>query len=221
MKKGVSGMAFFGRMKHYYADCVDELLVKVGHLRPYLRVYDDKESILFSSRSRGESKVLSNFHASSVPLPWRGKLFTSVEAMIFYTYIEENCNNPKWETKKQEVLEMILNTRHGREVKEINRQTQLYKKVRKATVEVIGEENWDLYAWKVACDAVRVKYEHCPEFRKFVDENRDKSFVENSYWSKIPKAGVLKVTDEQSPYFGKYIGCNFTGVAIQRCLQEG
>ena len=213
-------MAFFGRMKHYYADCVDELLVKVGHLRPYLRVYDEKESILFSSRSRGESKVLSNFHASSVPLPWRGKLFTSVEAMIFYTYIEENCNNPKWETKKQEVLEMILNTRHGREVKEINRQTQLYKKVRKATVEVIGEENWDLYAWKVACDAVRVKYEHCPEFRKFVDENRDKSFVENSYWSKIPKAGVLKVTDEQSPHFGKYIGCNFTGVAIQRCLQE-
>ena len=213
-------MAFFGRMKHYYADCVDELLVKVGHLRPYLRVYDEKESILFSSRSRGESKVLSNFHASSVPLPWRGKLFTSVEAMIFYTYIEESCNNPKWETKKQEVLEMILNTRHGREVKEINRQTQLYKKVRKATVEVIGEENWDLYAWKVACDAVRVKYEHCPEFRKFVDENRDKSFVENSYWSKIPKAGVLKVTDEQSPHFGKYIGCNFTGVAIQRCLQE-
>ena len=116
---------------------------------------------------------------------------------------------------------MILNTRHGREVKEINRQTQLYKKVRKATVEVIGEENWDLYAWKVACDAVRVKYDHCPEFRKFVDENRDKSFVENSYWSKIPKAGVLKVTDEQSPHFGKYIGCNFTGVAIQRCLQEG
>ena len=214
-------MAFFGRMKHYYADCVDELLVKVGHLRPYLRVYDEKESILFSSRSRGESKVLSNFHASSVPLPWRGKLFTSVEAMIFYTYIEENCNNPKWETKKQEVLEMILNTRHGREVKEINRQTQLYKKVRKATVEVIGEENWDLYAWKVACDAVRVKYEYCPEFRKFINENRNKSFVENSYWSKIPKAGVLKVTDEQSPYFGKYIGCNFTGVAIQRCLQEG
>ena len=214
-------MAYFGRLKHYYADCVDELLERVGHLRPYLRVYDEKESILFSSKSRGESKVLSNFHASSVPLPWRGKFFTSVEAMIFYTYIEENCNNPKWEAKKQEVLEMILNSQHGREVKEINRQTQFYKKVRKATVEVIGEENWDLYAWKVACDAVRVKYEYCPEFRKFVDKNRDKSFVENSYWSKIPKAGALKVTDEQSPYFGKYIGCNFTGVAIQRCLQEG
>ena len=37
--------------------------------------------------------------------------------------------------------------------------------------------------------------------------------------SKKPKAGVLKVTDENTPYFGKYIGCNFTGVAIRRCLE--
>ena len=199
---------------------MDELLANAGHLRPYLRVYDEKESILFNSRSRGESKVLSNFHPSSVPLPWRGKFFNSVEAMIFYTYIEENCNNPKWEEQKREVLQMILDSNHGREVKDINRQTKLYSKVRKATVKEIGEHNWDLYAWKVACDAVKVKYEHCPEFRDFVDANRDKSFIENSWWKKIPKAGVLKVTDEESPHYGKYIGCNFTGVAIQLCLQE-
>lgn len=214
-------MAFFGRLKHYYVESMDELLENVGHLRPYLRVYDEKESILFNSKSRGESKILSNFHASSVPLPWRGKLFTSVEAMIFYTYIEDNCKNPKWEEKKKEVLAQILESKHGREVKEINLQSGLYSKVRKAVVKEIGEENWDLYAWKVACDAVKVKYEHCPEFRSFVDRNKDKSFIENSYWKKIPKAGVLKVTDENSPYFGKYIGCNFTGVAIQRCLQQG
>ena len=214
-------MAFFGRLKHYYVESMDELLANVGHLRPYLRVYDEKESVLFNSKSRGESKILSNFHASSVPLPWRGKLFTSVEAMIFYTYIEENCKNPKWEEKKKEVLAQILESKHGREVKEINRQSGLYSKVRKAVVKEIGEENWDLYAWKVACDAVKVKYEHCPEFRSFVDRNKDKSFIENSYWKKIPKAGVLKVTDENSPYFGKYIGCNFTGVAILRCLQQG
>ena len=213
-------MAFFRKMKHYYIESMDDLLANVGHLRPYLRVYDEKESILFNSRSRGESKILSNFHASSVPLPWRGKFFTSVEAMIFYTYIEDNCNNPKWEEKKREVLEQILNSKHGREVKDINRESKLYSKVRKATVERIGEHNWDLYAWKVACDAVKVKYEHCPEFRRFVDSNKDKSFIENSWWKKIPKAGVLKVTDENSPLFGKYIGCNFTGVAIQRCLQD-
>ena len=211
-------MAFFGKLKHYYIESMDELLANVGHLRPYLRVYDEKESLLFNSRSRGESKILSNFHPSSVPLPWRGKLFTSVEAMIFYTYIEDNCKNPKWEEIKQEVLDLILNSKDGREVKEINRQSRLYSKVRKATVEQIGEDNWDLYAWHVACDAVKVKYENCPEFRRFVDANKDKSFIENSFWKKIPKAGVLKVTDENSPYFGKYIGCNFTGVAIQRCL---
>ena len=213
-------MAFFRKMKHYYIESMDDLLANVGHLRPYLRVYDEKESILFNSRSRGESKILSNFHASSVPLPWRGKFFTSVEAMIFYTYIEDNCKDPKLEEKKRVVLEQILNSKHGREVKDINRETKLYSKVRKATVERIGEHNWDLYAWKVACDAVKVKYEHCPEFRRFVDSNKDKSFIENSWWKKIPKAGVLKVTDENSPLFGKYIGCNFTGVAIQRCLQE-
>lgn len=212
-------MAFFRKLKHYYIESLDELLANVGHLRTYLRVYDEKESLLFNSRSRGESKILSNFHPSSVPLPWRGKYFTSVEAMIFYTYIEENCKDSKLESKKQEVLELILNSKHGREVKEINRQSRLYSKVRKATVEQIGEDNWDLYAWHVACDAVKVKYEYCPEFRRFVDANKDKSFIENSFWKKIPKAGVLKVTDENSPYFGKYIGCNFTGVAIQRCLQ--
>lgn len=213
-------MAFFRKLKHYYIESLDELLANVGHLRPYLRVYDEKESLLFNSRSRGESKILSNFHPSSVPLPWRGKYFTSVEAMIFYTYIEENCKDPELESKKLEVLELILNSKHGREVKEINRQSRLYSKVRKATVEQIGEDNWDLYAWHVACDAVKVKYEYCPEFRRFVDANKDKSFIENSFWKKIPKAGVLKVTDENSPYFGKYIGCNFTGVAIQRCLQQ-
>ncbi len=214
-------MAYFGRLKHYFIENLDELVANAGHLRPFLRVYDEKESLLFNSRSRGESKILSNFHPSSVPLPWRGKFFTSVEAMIFYTYIEENCKNPKWEEKKKEVLAQILESKHGREVKEINRQSGLYSKVRKAIVKEIGEENWDLYAWKVACDAVKVKYEYCLEFRNFVNTNKDKSFIENSFWKKMPKAGVLRVTDESSRYFGKYIGCNFTGVAIQRCLERG
>ena len=46
------------------------------------------------------------------------------------------------------------------------------------------------------------------------------TFEDNSWWKKVPKAGVLKVADESSPHFGKYIGCNFTDVAIQRCLQD-
>ena len=82
----------------------------------------------------------------------------------------------------------------------------------------IGEENWNLYAWKMSCDANKVKYEHCPEFRTVVDANKDKFFCENSYWNEIPKAGVLKIEDANSPYNGKYIGCNFTGIAIQLCV---
>ena len=140
--------------------------------------------------------------------------------MIFYTYIADNCNNPKWEAEKQMVLNLILATKDGREVKNCEAKNKLYRKVRKAFVKAYGEENWDLYAWSVACEAVKVKYEYCPEFRKFVDDNSDKIFVENSFWKKTPKAGALKVTDEKSPYFDKYIGCNFTGVAIQLCLEQ-
>ena len=210
----------FARLKHYYIEDIQQLLERIGHLRPYLRVYDQRDILLFNSRSRGEAKLLSNFHASSVPLPWRGLHFSSVEAMIFYTYIADNCNNPKWEAEKQMVLNLILATKDGREVKNCEAKNKLYRKVRKAFVKAYGEENWDLYAWSVACEAVKVKYEYCPEFRKFVDDNSDKIFVENSFWKKTPKAGALKVTDENSPYFDKYIGCNFTGVAIQLCLEQ-
>ena len=62
-------MAHFARLKHYYIENVDELLETVGHLKSYLRVYDESNVLLFNSRSRGEAKLLSNFHASSVPLP--------------------------------------------------------------------------------------------------------------------------------------------------------
>ena len=210
----------FARLKHYYIEDIQQLLERIGHLRPYLRVYDQRDILLFNSRSRGEAKLLSNFYASSVPLPWRGLHFSSVEAMIFYTYIADNCNNPKWETEKQTVLNLILATKDGREVKNCEAKNKLYRKVRRAFVKAYGEENWDLYAWSVACEAIKVKYEYCPEFRKFVDDNSDKIFVENSFWKKTPKAGALKVTDENSPYFDKYIGCNFTGVAIQLCLEQ-
>ena len=62
-------MAFFGKMKHYSVESMNELLASVGHLRPYLRVYVEKESVLFNSRSRGESKTLSNFHARVCSFP--------------------------------------------------------------------------------------------------------------------------------------------------------
>lgn len=205
--------------KEYFIDNFEELLSTVGHLRPYLRVYDEKDVMLFNSRFEGDAKMLSNFHDSSVPLPWRGKTFISVEAMIFYAFIEDNCNNPKWEGEKMEVLEALTNVVKGNRVREVK--DKLYKKVRKAYVDEYGEENWDLYAWRVSGEAIKVKYDHCPEFRELVYANKDKQFAEYQSFNKsVPKAGVKKITDEKSPYCGKYIGCNFTGISIQRCITK-
>jgi hypothetical protein len=80
-------MGFFNSIKN-----VDELLNKVGYLRKYLRVYDEKDIILFRYNSKGDAKMLSNMSPSSVPLPWRGKKYNSVEQMIISAFIEDNCN---------------------------------------------------------------------------------------------------------------------------------
>ena len=200
-----------------YISNFNEDIESFGYLRPYLRVYDEKDIILFSSKYKNEYRILSNFWASSVPLPWRGKYYNSVEQMIISSFIEDNCN-PKYHDEMVKVLEMIHNCKDGKEVKNNMEIQKLYKKVRKETIEKVGEENWDLQDWKVSRAAIKVKYDYCPEFREVVDANKDKFFCEDSYWKEFPKAGVLKVTDESSPFFGKYIGANYTGIAIQMCV---
>lgn len=206
-------MAYYNTIKNF-----DEFINKVGYLRQYLRVYNEKDILLFNSRSKGDVKILSNFWGCSVPLLWRGLEFTSVEAIIIWSYIEDNCNTPQFQSKKKEVLRSILNSKDGREVKKNIEAYKLYHQVRDLKIAEIGEEKWDLYDWGISSEAIKLKYDYCPEFRKVVDANKDKYFCENSYWKDIPKAGVLKVTDGNSKYFGKYIGANYTGIAIQKCL---
>ena len=205
-------MGFFNSIKN-----VDELLAKVGYLRQYLRVYDEKDIILFRYNSKGDAKMLSNMYASSVPLPWRGKKYNSVEQMIISSYIEDNCN-PKYKEEMDYVLDYIYRCDDGMDVKSSKDVQALYKKVRAETIAVIGEEKWDLNDWVISSAAIKVKYDYCPEFRKFVNDHSDKYFCEYIYTKPKVKAGVLKVTDENSPFFGKYIGANYTGIAIQRCL---
>jgi hypothetical protein len=196
----------------------DEFINKIGYLKQYLRVYDEKEILLFNSRSKGDIKILSNFWASSVPLPWRGLEFTSVEAMIIWSFIDDNCKIPNLQSKKKDILQTILDSKDGKEVKNNKEATELYHQLRDLKISEIGEENWDLYDWNICNKAIKVKYDYCPEFRKVVDDNKDKYFCENSYWKDIPKAGVLKVTDQNSKYLGKYIRANYTGIAIQKCV---
>jgi len=197
---------------------VDELLSKVGYLRQYLRVYDEKDIILFRYNSKGGAKMLSNMYASSVPLPWRGKEYNSVEQMIISSYIEDNCN-PKYKEEMDYVLDLIHKCKDGMEVKSNKDIQKLYRKVREETIAAIGEEKWDLNDWGISSAAIKVKYDYCPEFREFVNAHKDKYFCEYIYTKPKVKAGVLRVDDESSPFFGKYIGANYTGIAIQKCLE--
>lgn len=207
-------MGFFNSIKN-----VDELLAKVGYLRQYLRVYDEKDIILFRYNSKGDAKILSNMYASSVPLPWRGKEYNSVEQMIISSYIEDNCN-PKYKEELNYVLDLIHKCKDGMEVKSNKDIQNLYRKVREETIAAIGEEKWDLNDWVISSAAIKVKYDYCPEFREFVNAHKDKYFCEYIYTKPKVKAGVLKVTDENSPFFGKYIGANYTGIAIQLCVSD-
>ena len=66
---------------------VNTFLSNIGFLKEYLRVYDEKDIILFNSRAKAPLNILSNFWHSSVPLPWRGLFFHCVESIIIYSYI--------------------------------------------------------------------------------------------------------------------------------------
>lgn len=198
---------------------VNSFLSDIGYLKEYLRVYDEKDIVLFNSRAKAPLNILSNFWQSSVSLPWRGQYFHCVESIIIYSYISDNLNILEIQEQKEIILNMLLDCKDGREVKKNNKIQTLYRYTKELARAQMGEENYALYSWKIACDAISVKYKFCPEFKELVNElGRNKYFVENSYWRQIPFAGALKVTDVKSQYYGKYIGVNSTGVAIQRCV---
>lgn len=204
--------------RYHYITNFEEDVKSYGYIRQYLRVYDEKDIILFSSYNKDEFKILSNFHQSSKPLPWMGKQFNSAEAMLFYSYFSYFINDPKLEKEKQSALQFIIESGYGKEVKNNELVQKLYGGMKKKVIKELGNEGWDLTDWEIACKIIKVKYEYCPEFRELVNANKDKFFCENCFWENIPKPGVLKVTDKNSPYFGKYVGCNISGLAIQRCL---
>ena len=200
---------------------VNTFLSSIGYLKEYLRVYDEKDIILFNSRSKAPLNILSNFWHSSVPLPWRGLYFHCVESIIIYSYISDNLNIPEIKKQKEKVLNILLECKDGKEVKKNSEIQTLYRYTKELARAQKGEENYALYSWKIACDAISVKYQFCPEFKELVNEiGKNKYFVENSYWRQVPFAGALKVTDDKSQYYGNYIGVNSTGIAIQKCLEK-
>ena len=192
-------MGFFNSIKN-----VDELLAKVGYLRQYLRVYDEKDIILFRYKSKGDAKMLSNMWASSVPLPWRGKEYNSVEQMIISSYIEDNCN-PKYHDEMIKVLDLIHKCKDGLEVKNNKEIQKLYTTVREETIAAIGEEKWDLNDWAISSAAIKVKYDYCPEFRKYVDANKDKINAEPIYVEGVKDTNIVEVAMEYTDSYTENI----------------
>ena len=205
-------------MAHYIYNFEKEI-ESYGYLRPYLRVYDKKDIILFNSHSE-KYGILSNFHQSSVPMPWMGHTFNSAEAMLFYAYFHDFIKEPKYAEKREKALDFILKSEYGGDVKNNDIVKELHKVVKETAIRDLGSEGWDLTDWEIACRIVKVKYEYCPEFRELVDANKDKFFCEDCNWEEVPRPGVLLVKDKNSPFYGKYVGCNITGLAIQRCISK-
>ena len=83
----------------------------------------------------------------------------------------------------------------------------------------IGEHEMHVEKIEIAYQNIKIKLDYCKEFREMLEANYGKYFCEDSHWGDW-RAGVLLCIDETSEYYGKYIGCNYTGRAIQRALVE-
>ena len=199
-------------------DNYNEFVDYCGEYKSLLKVYNKEDIILFRSRSK-DYKILSNFHVSSTPLPFQGKEFNSVEQMLFYRIANEYADMTSLKDRKKEICDLIMSCNTGRDVK-INEDIRAFDKQIDEEVEaILGKTNWSLIQWQIAYQCVKIKLEYCNEFREILEANYGKYFCEDSHWGDW-HAGVLLCVDESSEYYGKYIGCNYTGRAIQRALVE-
>lgn len=199
-------------------DDYNKFIEECGEMKKYLRVYNKEDIILFRSRSK-DYKILSNFHVSSSPLPFQGKEFTSVEQMLFYRIVNEYADMTSLKDRKEEICNLIMSQKTGREVK-VNKEIRAFDdQIDKEVKAKIGKMNWSLIRWQIAYQNIKIKLDYCKEFREMLEANYGKYFCEDSHWGDW-RAGVLLCVDETSEYYGKYIGCNYTGRAIQRALVE-
>ena len=199
-------------------DNYNKFIEECGEFKKYLRVYDKEQIVLFRSKSK-DYKILSNFHVSSTPLPFQGKEFTSVEQMLFYRIVNEYADMTSLKDRKKEICDLIMSQQTGRDVK-TNKDIRAFDaQIDSEVAAQIGKMNWSLIKWQIAYQNIKIKLEYCKEFRELLEANYGKYFCEDSHWGDW-RAGVLLCTDESSDYCGKYIGCNYTGRAIQRALVE-
>lgn len=122
--------------------------------------YEKDKVILFNSYSRIGTEVLSNLHICR--LEYDGKVFNSSEQLFYwlrlYGYVEYQeellrCETPKDVKKKGSEYMKKLGI-----VEDLERDVQLLRL------------------------AIRVKYNCCDEFRKFLDNNHNIPIVEYAWW---------------------------------------
>lgn len=122
--------------------------------------YEKDKVILFNSYSRIGTEVLSNLHICR--LEYDGKVFNSSEQLFYwlrlYGYVEYQeellrCETPKDVKKKGSEYMKKLGI-----VEDLERDVQLLRL------------------------AIRVKYNCCNEFRKFLDNNHNIPIVEYAWW---------------------------------------
>lgn len=122
--------------------------------------YEKDKVILFNSYSRIGTEVLSNLHICR--LEYDGKIFNSSEQLFYWLrlfgyveYQEEllRCETPKNVKKKGSEYMKKLGV-----VEDLERDVQLLRL------------------------AIRVKYNYCEEFRKFLDNHPNIPIVEYAWW---------------------------------------
>lgn len=122
--------------------------------------YEKSKVVLFNSYSKIGTEVLSNLHICR--LEYDGKIFNSSEQLFFwlrlYGYVEYQeellrCETPKDVKKKGSEYMKKLGV-----VEDLERDVQLLRL------------------------AIRVKYNCCEEFRKFLDNHPNISIVEYAWW---------------------------------------
>lgn len=199
----------------------------VETLKKYVKIYDNKDIIFFSSyllkksnsdEIEREKGIMSNLYTGDFKIPYNGIEFNSSEQLLFY------LNIIRWaklvgidDDKIKFKTDFLLSCNCGGTVKNHPQNRNFYEEIVGKKKKLIGCEKTFIDGWKNQYFILQLKYQYCPEFRNVLIKYKDKMWCENSDKPdcKLSIAGVL--LDETS---GKYCGINCVGRAMRRVFYE-
>lgn len=122
--------------------------------------YEKSGVILFNSYSKIGTEVLSNLHLCR--MEYEGKVFNSSEQLFYWLRLSGYA----------EYQEELLRCKTPKEVKK--KGTEYMKRLG-----IVDDIERDVQLLRLA---IRVKYNCCVEFKKFLDNHPNTSFVEYAWW---------------------------------------